>query len=94
MGAEADTPELDELELLVHLVETYEARVYPVPAPAPVDAIRFRMEQQALTAKDLAPLLGGAGAAKRATTGCFPTCSAAAGCARSCSLPGQAICDS
>ncbi len=59
MGAEPGTPEMDELELLVHLVETYEARVHPIPAPDPVDAIRFRMEQQGLTAKDLAPLLGG-----------------------------------
>ena len=49
---------VDELELLATLVELYEAEVYPIPSPDPIDAIRFRMEQQELKQKDLIPFLG------------------------------------
>jgi HTH-type transcriptional regulator/antitoxin HigA len=47
-----------ELELLATLVEVYEAKVYPIPDVDPVDAIRFRMEQQELKQKDLVPYIG------------------------------------
>ena len=43
------------LSLLIH---DYEDRVFPIDKPDPVAAIRFRMEQQGLTAKDLVPYLG------------------------------------
>lgn len=52
------TPESDELELLVHLVETYEARTWPIAPPDPVSAIRFRMEQAGLRQTDLVPYIG------------------------------------
>ncbi len=49
----------DELEVLSMLVEAYEKRQYPVPPPHPVEAIRFRLEQNGMSEKDLNKLLGG-----------------------------------
>jgi HTH-type transcriptional regulator/antitoxin HigA len=51
--AEAGSPEADEMEVLVTLIEVYENR--------PVEAIRFRMEQQNLTPRDLEPFIGPSG---------------------------------
>ena len=48
----------DRFEILVTLVEAYETRHFPVEAPNPVEAIRFRMEQAGLTGKDLVPYIG------------------------------------
>ena len=45
-------------EILVTLVEAYEAKHYPIDPPYPIDAIRFRMEQGGLTVKDLVPSIG------------------------------------
>ena len=56
--APAGTPEGEELDLLVHLIEVYEAARYPIPLPDPVAAIEFRMEQQELTQRDLIPYIG------------------------------------
>jgi HTH-type transcriptional regulator / antitoxin HigA len=47
-----------ELEAIGALVEAYEKRVYPLPNPDPIEAIRFRMEQQGLTTADLLPIFG------------------------------------
>lgn len=58
--AEPGTPAGDELELLTTLVEVYEAKHYWFGMPQPLEAIRFRMEQQALQAKDLIPCIGSA----------------------------------
>ncbi|MFZ4580807.1 MAG: helix-turn-helix domain-containing protein [Myxococcota bacterium] len=57
-GALPDTPEAEELEVLVTLVDAYEARHHAPGPPDPIEAIRFRMEQLGLTRKDLEPLLG------------------------------------
>ena len=56
---EADSPEGEEIELLSLLVEKYEQEHFPVEAPNPVDAIKFRMEQMNLRQTDIAPLFGG-----------------------------------
>lgn len=56
--AEPDTPEGDELELLVTLLELYEKEKYPISSPDPISAIKFRMEQQGLKNKDLIPYIG------------------------------------
>lgn len=48
----------DRFEILVTLVEAYEAKHFPIEAPDPIEAIRFRMEQGGLTAKDLVPSIG------------------------------------
>ena len=54
------TPEGDELDLLVTLVELYENKAFPIDLPDPITAIQFRMEQQGLKAKDLVPYIGSA----------------------------------
>ena len=46
------------MEVLVALVEAYENRHYPVGPADPNEAIKFRMEQQGLVAKDLEPYTG------------------------------------
>jgi HTH-type transcriptional regulator/antitoxin HigA len=51
--------EADEIELLSLLVEKYEREHYPLEAPDPIEAIKFRMEQMGLKQKDIAPLFGG-----------------------------------
>jgi len=58
MDAELNTPQGDELDILSTLVESYEAKHYPLPALDPVEAIRFRMEQMGMEPKDLNPILG------------------------------------
>jgi HTH-type transcriptional regulator/antitoxin HigA len=52
------TPEGDRFEVLLTLVESYEARHYPIDLPDPVEAIKFRMDQAGLTPKDLMPCIG------------------------------------
>lgn len=52
------TPEGDRLDVLVTLVQAYEAKHYPIDLPDPIEAIKFRMEQAGLTAKDLEPMIG------------------------------------
>ena len=59
MTAERDTPEGDRLDVLVTLVEAWEAQHYPVDLPDPIAAIRYHMEQSGLAPKDLAPYIGG-----------------------------------
>ncbi len=56
--AKAGTAEADELELLVALVELYEKEHFPIEAPDPVSAIKFRMEQEGLTNEDMVAYLG------------------------------------
>jgi HTH-type transcriptional regulator/antitoxin HigA len=57
-GAKIGTPEGDRLDVLATLVEAYEDKHYPMDPPDPIEAIKFRMEQQGLTRKDLEPLIG------------------------------------
>ena len=52
------TPDGDRFEILLTLVEAYEARRYPIDLPDPVEAIKFRMDQAGLTPKDLVPAIG------------------------------------
>jgi len=58
MEAKPDTPQGDELDVLVTLIEAYEDKTYPIFAPNPVDAIRFQMEQYGYTQTDLSNLFG------------------------------------
>ena len=58
MGAAPDTPEGDELEVLVTLVEAYEAERWPIEAPDPISAIELVMEARGLRQRDLAALIG------------------------------------
>lgn len=52
------TEDGDRFEILATLVEAYEAKQFPIEAPDPIEAIRFRMEQGGLTVKDLVPSIG------------------------------------
>ncbi len=61
MDAKPDSPEGDELDVLVTLIEKYEALHYPIDAPNPIEAIRFRMDQYDLIDKDLIPYIGQSG---------------------------------
>lgn len=57
-GAKKDTPEGDELDLLVNFVESYEMKHYPIAPPDPIDAIKFRMEEMGITNADMVKYLG------------------------------------
>ncbi len=57
-GARAGTPAGDRLDILATLVDAYENEHYPMDPPDPIEAIKFRMEQQGLHRKDLAGILG------------------------------------
>ncbi len=58
MMAEPDTIEGEKLDILVTLVEAYEAKHFPIDLPDPVEAIKFEMERKGLTVKDLEPMIG------------------------------------
>jgi HTH-type transcriptional regulator / antitoxin HigA len=57
-GAASGTPEGDRLHVLATLIDAYEAEHCAMDPPDPIEAIKFRMEQQGLTRKDLEPLIG------------------------------------
>ena len=56
--AEAGTKESNEADVLALIIKDYEERHYVIAAPDPIDAIKYRMEQQGLSNKDLADILG------------------------------------
>ncbi len=58
MGREGRHSERDRLDVLATLIDAYEAGHYPIDPPDPIEAIKFRMEQQGLTRKDLEPRIG------------------------------------
>ena len=53
-----NSPEGDEAELLSVLIEKYEDEHYPIDAPDPIEAIKFRMEQMDMSNHDLAEIIG------------------------------------
>jgi HTH-type transcriptional regulator/antitoxin HigA len=57
-GSRSGTPKGDRLDVLATLIAAYEERRFPFTTPDPVEAIRFRMEQQGLTRKDLETMIG------------------------------------
>lgn len=57
-GAKAGTPDGDRLDVLATLVDAYENERYPMDPPDPIEAIKFRMEQQGLTRRDLEEMIG------------------------------------
>jgi HTH-type transcriptional regulator/antitoxin HigA len=59
MRAKRNTPEGDRLDVLVTLVEAWEAKHFPMDLPDAVEAINYHMEQQQLTPRDLEPYIGG-----------------------------------
>ena len=61
MDAVPGTSEGDRLDVLVTLIEAYEARHWAIEAPPPIEAIRMRMEQKHLRQRDLEPMIGSRG---------------------------------
>lgn len=57
-GAKSGTPKGDRLDVLATLIDAYEAEHHPMDPPDPVEAIKFRMEQQGLTRRDLEEIIG------------------------------------
>jgi HTH-type transcriptional regulator / antitoxin HigA len=57
-GAKSGTPKGDRLDVLATLIDAWEAIHYPMDPPDPIEAIKFRMEQQGLTRKDLEGIIG------------------------------------
>ncbi len=58
MDTEPDSPEGDEFDILVDLVELYESKHVPMGYPNPIAAIEFRMEQAGLRPRDLVSFIG------------------------------------
>jgi HTH-type transcriptional regulator/antitoxin HigA len=56
-GAKANTPQGDRLDVLATLIDAYETEHYPMDPPDPIEAIKFRMEQQGLTRRDLEEII-------------------------------------
>jgi HTH-type transcriptional regulator/antitoxin HigA len=56
--APADSKEGDEADLLGILIEKFEDEHYPIDAPDPIEAIKFRMEQMNMDNNDLAKVIG------------------------------------
>lgn len=57
-GSKLGTPGGDHLDVLATLVDAYENQHHQIDPPDPVEAIKFRMEQQGLTRKDLEGIIG------------------------------------
>lgn len=53
-----NSSEGEQAELLMILIEDYEARNHPIDPPDPIEAIKFRMEQSGMKNKDLAQVIG------------------------------------
>lgn len=58
MTAKRNTPEGDRLDVLVTLIEAWEAKRYPLDLPDAVAAIEYHMESQGLAPRDLVPFIG------------------------------------
>jgi HTH-type transcriptional regulator/antitoxin HigA len=57
-GAKSGTRNGDRLDVLATLIDAYEAEHFPLDPPDPIEAIKFRMEQQNLTRRDLEEIIG------------------------------------
>lgn len=58
MDAKRGTPEGDRLDVLVILIQAWEAKHYPIDLPDPVEAIKYHMEQRGLEPRHLVPFIG------------------------------------
>lgn len=57
-GAEPNTPEGNKLELFMMITEKYESEVFTIPKLDAIDAIKYRMEENNLSQKDLVKYFG------------------------------------
>jgi HTH-type transcriptional regulator / antitoxin HigA len=58
LDAASDTPEADRLDVLVTLIQAYEAKHFSIPLPDPITAIEYYMESRGVTRRDLEPYIG------------------------------------
>lgn len=58
MTAKLDTTEGENLDVMVRLIDAYEAKHFSMDFPDPVEVIKFEMEREGLTVKDLEPMIG------------------------------------
>lgn len=58
MTAKRGTPRGDRLDVLVTLVEAWEAKHYRLDLPDPIEAIKYHMDQSGLEPRDLIPFIG------------------------------------
>ena len=58
LDPDINSAEGEQLEVLSTLIQAYETKNFPIERPDPIEAIKFRMEQNGLTAKDLEPMIG------------------------------------
>ena len=71
-GAPSDTPQGDELDILILLIDAYEEKHHPIPEPDPIAAIGCRMEEMGLTRRDLEPMIGPSGRVSEVLAGKRP----------------------
>ena len=57
-GAKPDTLEGDRLELLLLVIEKYEEEYHSMPELDPIEAIKYKMEEEGLSQKDLIKYFG------------------------------------
>lgn len=69
---EPGTPEGDRFSVLVDLIKVYETKHHPIPAAAPVDVLKFVMEQRGYRQGDLAKLFGSHPRASEILSGARP----------------------
>jgi HTH-type transcriptional regulator/antitoxin HigA len=60
-GAKEGTQQGNQFDVLATLVEAYERKHFPIDPPDPIEAIRFRLEQQGLDPRALIGVIGGRG---------------------------------
>ncbi len=60
-GAKEGTPQGNQLDVLATLVEAYERKHFLTDPPDPIEAIKFRLEQQGLDPRALIGVIGGRG---------------------------------
>lgn len=60
LDPQPNTAEADEMDVLALLIEKYEDEQFPISTPDPIEAIKFRMDQEGLKNKDLVPFIGSA----------------------------------
>ncbi|HEX8577869.1 MAG TPA: helix-turn-helix domain-containing protein [Flavobacterium sp.] len=59
--AQPNTPESDELDLLMVLVKDYDDKHYQLPELDALEVIKYKMEEMGIKAKDLEPIIGSKG---------------------------------
>lgn len=59
--ANPGTQEGDRVDVLTTLIQAYEVKHHPIPAPDPIAAVLFMLEQKGLARRDLEPAIGSRG---------------------------------